>query len=164
MYQSNPNGEPSWLRLLAGHVLLAVLVAIAATPVYLWVDPAERPLVARLAVALVLGISLRSITKIFRARLEHTGPSEFERALRPTRWREQLDSRFDRLRTDLELSSKSWHYFETVLYPQLQKLAHSRGGSKSAVSLDLPHRRSAHRRGPKIRTLEELIGSIERLP
>ena len=50
---------------------LAGVVLLAAVPVYVFVEPPWRPLVARLAVAFVLGVTLLQLRAAVAARVAH---------------------------------------------------------------------------------------------
>jgi hypothetical protein len=147
--------ERSRLRLVA-YGLLSLLVALAAIPGYLMLDPSWRPVAIRLAcAALVIAGCMRIVAGVRRS-LEDEPPSALDLPPRPSPRRE-LNERFVRLRDDLVFSTLSRRYFDTQLWPRLCKLA---GGELAAPPPG--ERRRGRRRGPTMATLDRLIAEIER--
>ena len=133
---------------------LTVVVFVAALPVYVWVEPSWRALVARLAAALVLGVALLQLRSVLAARLEAGGAS----ALDAARWQRGpapgVPHHFVDLASDVRTALRSRRYFETVLWPRLEALA------------GRPLARPALRRGrgPSLAGLRGVIADIERRP
>jgi hypothetical protein len=133
---------------------LAAVVFVAALPLYVWVEPSWRALVARLACALVLGVTLLQLRRVLAERVEAAGPSaldaaRFAREPEPAVPHHVLD-----LASDVRTARRSRRYFETVLWPRLEALA----GRPLARP---PLRRG---RGPSLAGLRAVIAEIERRP
>jgi len=65
--------------------------------------------------------------------------------------------RFLRLRDELVFSTRSWRYFDAILWPRMVRLV--------APRLLPPAERSrTRRRGPSLSTLEHLITEVEKRP
>jgi len=133
---------------LAGLVLLGVL------PLYVWVEPSWRPLVARLAGAFVLGVALLQLRRVAADGVEAAGAS----ALDAARWQRGpepgVPHHFVDLASDVRTALRNRRYFETVLWPRLEALA----GRPLARP---PLRRG---RGPSLAGLRAVIADIERRP
>jgi hypothetical protein len=133
---------------------LAALVALGGTPVYVWVEPSWRPLVARLAGGLVLGVALLQLRRVVADRVEAGGVSALD-AARDSRGPEPgLPHHFADLVSDVRTARRSRRYFETVLWPRLEALA---GRPLAPPAL----RRG---RGPSLAALRDVIAEIERRP
>jgi hypothetical protein len=147
-----PPPEASALRLVV-RSLGAALVALAAIPAYLSLGPSWRVVGVRLAcAAIVMAVSVRVIRGVQRT-IEASAPFALDAApiVSPP---PELDDRFLRLRDELVFSVRSRRYFDTVLWPRLEKLA---GTSLTPP----PQRRRRHRNGPSRDTLERLIVEVE---
>jgi len=141
-------------RRLAGRAILITIFVLAAIPLYLSLDSVWRPLIVRLACAVLVAMGcLRVLRGVGRAMETHTiSPLDTPP---PTPPPPELDSRFLRLRDELIFSTRSRRYFDAILWPRLCALA----------GTDLPQppeRRGVRRRGPALATLEDLIARIER--
>jgi hypothetical protein len=155
-----PPRERRWPRLVTGYAVLLALVAGAAAPIYFLLEPGNRPLVIRLASALILFVALIHLLGMLRARLDAQGPSGFERALDPRRPQLTLDPRFVQIGDELREGARSRSYFEHVLWPEFIALASQAAHGPSRTSLVKPPGRF-FRRGPALTTLRELIAVIE---
>jgi len=142
--------ERSRARLVA-YGFLAVLVLLALIPGYLAVESSWRPLVVRLACALLVIFGCVRVVGSARRAADDETPSPLD-ARPPARPRPAADERFLRLRDDVVFSTQSRRYFETFLWPRLRKL----GGAELQPP---PERR---RRGPSVRALERVIADVER--
>jgi hypothetical protein len=147
-----PADERSALRLVA-RGFVALVIVLAAIPAYLTLAPGWRPLAARLACAtLVAAVCVRLVRSV-RTSMEGP-PSALETPpSRPPA--PEVDERFLRLRDELRFSVRSRQYFETILWPQLQRIART----------ELPpptERRGWRRDGPPLTSLERVIAAIER--
>jgi hypothetical protein len=152
--------ERRWPRVAANYAVFLALLAVAVVPVHRAVEAANRPLVIRLAGALVLVVVLIHLATRLRARIEAQGPSDFEGALHPLPLAPTLDPRFAEIRDELRYSARSERYFDRVLWPQLIALADRVPRRPSPQVLVKPAGRF-FRRGPALTTLRELIASIE---
>jgi hypothetical protein len=148
-----PSGEQS-ARRLAARAIVVTLVILVAMPLYLTLEPAWRPLVARVACAAIVAAGcLRVLRGVRRATETETG-SALD-ALPPPPPPPELDSRFLRLRDELIFSTRRRRYFDVILWPRLLALA----------GTDLPRppeQRGVRGRGPSLALLEDLIARIER--
>jgi len=157
-----PLPERRWLRLLAGYLVFVGCFALIVTPLYLYVEPSYRPLVIRLASAVVVGIALLHLRGIVRERIDTQSTSAFELALHRTPVQPRLAPLFLKLRDEVRFSTTSQKYFERVLWPRILELpvGGSRGRSSAAPPV-MPAGRRLLRRGPSLETLRNLIGRIE---
>ncbi|MBI4012359.1 MAG: hypothetical protein HY359_08640 [Candidatus Rokubacteria bacterium] len=153
-----PPPERRWPGLVASYTIFLTLLALAATPAYLFLEPANRPAVVRLAVALVVGVVLIHLLRVARARLAAQPPSAFEAALVPTRPEARHAPLFVTLRQEVRFSVARRSYFEHVLWPRLGELAAARG-----IPIALPGARPLGR-GPSLATLRDLVEKIEGRP
>ncbi|HEV8306104.1 MAG TPA: hypothetical protein VGW35_00440 [Methylomirabilota bacterium] len=137
------------------------LLALAATPLYLAVEPSAKPVVVRLAVAAVLGVALIHLRGEVRAQIAAQPPSAFERALARVPVESHLAPIFVTLREEIRISMRSHGYFAQVLWPRLLDLAARRPGGPPATCPARPGGRRLLRRGPPLATLRALIAGIE---
>jgi hypothetical protein len=152
--------ERHWARILLGYLVLLALVALAATPLYLGAAAEDRPLVLRLAAAVVGAIALLPLRAMLREELDSASFSEFERALRPESLPATIDPGFLRLREEVKNGMRSRDYFQHILWPRLLTLARHRG---VALPAEPPEGRP-FRRGPSRRTLGDLLTRLEGRP
>ena len=155
-----PSRERRWPLVVAGYGILVTLVAGGSAPIYYLVESSNRPLVVRVAAALILGAVVIHLAKTVRARLDDQALSGFELALEPRRLEPSLDRRFVEIRKDLQFSASNRHYFERVLWPELVALADGAPYRPSREPLVKPSGR-LFRRGPSLTTLRKLIAAIE---
>lgn len=133
----------------AARGFVTVLVVLAAIPAYLTLAPSWRPLAARVACAALVGIGCTRLIRSVRGSLEGSPPSALDAPAAKASLPE-LDERFLRLRDELRFSTRSRHYFDSILLPQLTQLA----------GHDLPPpptRRRFRRDGPSVSALAALI-------
>jgi|SRR5262245_19087301 len=143
-------------RRVAGHVIAASVVVLAALPAYLTLDQGWRPVALRVASALVVAAGGARARRWVRDTVEVRPVSALD-APPPAPLPPELDGRFLRLREDLRGSVRSQRYFDVILWPRLSALAGSDLAQPSA-------RRGVPRLGPSLRALEGLIARIERRP
>jgi hypothetical protein len=132
--------------------VLGAVVLLASVPVYVYVEPAWRPLVARLAAGFVLGVTLLQLRRTLVERLARGGASPLE-ASRARRGPEPgVPHHFLELAGSLRAARRSRHHFEEVLWPRLMALARR------------PLVRPAGRlgRGPGLAVLGRVLDDIER--
>ena len=134
--------------------LLAAVVCLAAAPVYIYVEPPWRPAVARLAAALVLGVTLLQLRRAVADRLAHGGASALDEALRRPEPEPAVPLHFEDLMSDLRAARRNRRYFERILWPRLTELA----------GRDLVRPPSRRGRGPSAASLADAIAQIERRP
>jgi hypothetical protein len=107
----------------ARSAVLAGLVVLVAVPVYAYVEPPWRPLVARLAAALVLGVGLLQLRSVLVARIRADGLSALD-AARGRRVPEPgVPHHFLDLVGDVRAALRSRRHFERVFWPRLAALA-----------------------------------------
>jgi len=131
---------------------LGGVVFLAALPVYVFVEPPWRTLVARLAVAFVLGVALLQLRGAVAARLAEGGASALEEARDRRGAPPAVPLRFQDLIGDVRAARRSRRHFERILWPQLTAL----------VSRPLARPPARLGRGPSLASLRDVIGDIER--
>jgi len=131
---------------------LGAVVLLAALPVYVFVEPPWRALVARLAVAFVLGVTLLQLRGAVAARLARGGRSALEEARDRREAPPAIPLRFQDLIGDVRAARRSRRHFERILWPQLTAL----------TSHPLVRPRARLGRGPDLAGLRDAIGDIER--
>jgi hypothetical protein len=134
--------------------VLTVVVFLAALPVYVWVEPSWRPLVARLAAALVLGVALLQLRHVIAEHVEAGGRSALDAARFAAGPVPAVPYHVVELTSDVRTALRSRRYFETVLWPRLEALA--------GRPLVRPARRRG--RGPSPAGLRAVIAAIEERP
>lgn len=143
-------------RLLAPIVvrcaLLGGVVLLAAVPVYVYVEPSWRTLVARLAVAFVLGVALLQLRGAVVARLARAEGSPLEHELGRLGNVPAVPLRFEELIDDVRATRRSRGHFERIMWPRLTALA-------SRPLVPPPVRFG---RGPSLGDLRRVIAEIER--
>ncbi|HET9489773.1 MAG TPA: hypothetical protein VFR64_08475 [Methylomirabilota bacterium] len=134
--------------------VLAGVVLMAAVPAYVFVEPAWRGLVARLAVALVLGVTLLQLRRAVADRLAPGPASALDEARSRPGLPPVVPLRFQDLVHDVRTALRSRRHFDRVLWPRLCALASG------------PLARLAVRpgRGPSLARLRQVIAAIEKQP
>jgi hypothetical protein len=153
--------ERRWPGITGGYVALAAVLALAGTPAYYYADPPTKPLVVRLAVAVLLGVALLHVGREVQARLRPAAPSPFERARRPRPPEPELAPLFLKLRDELRYSQASQGYFEHILWRRLAALAARRPGAPAPAPPPRPAWRRLLKRGPSLAALRALMARIE---
>lgn len=133
---------------------LAGVVLLAAVPVYVFVEPPWRPLVARLAVAFVLGVTLLQLRAAVAARVAQGGASALDEARARPEVPPAVPLRFQELIEDVRAARRSRRHFERSLWPRLTELA-------SRPLVPPPARLG---RGPGLAALRDVIAAVEREP
>jgi len=141
-------------RVAARCAVLAVAVLLATVPVYIYVEPSWRALVARSAVAFVLGVALLQLRRALADRLEAGGGSALDAARGHRGPEPTVPHHFVDLASDVRAALRSRRYFERVLWPRLQALA--------PRPLVRPSVRRG--RGPSLASLRDVITAIEKQP
>lgn len=141
-------------RIAARCAVLAAVGLFATVPVYVWVEPSWRPLVARLASAFVLGVALVQFRRVFADRIADSGHSALDAARARRGPEPSVPQHFLDLSSDVRAALRSRRYFEGTLWPRLQSLT-----SRPLV------RPSVRRgRGPSLANLRAVITDIEKQP
>jgi hypothetical protein len=146
------HAEASGLRIVA-RGLGAALVLLAAIPAYLTLPPSWRAVAVRLVCAAIVVAAGVRVVRAVRGALEEAPPFALD-APSPVAAPSELDERFLRLRDELIFSIRSRRYFETVLWPRLQRLAGTDLGPP-------PARRGRRRDGPPGDALGRVLTGIE---
>jgi hypothetical protein len=133
---------------------LAGVVLLAAVPVYLWVEPSWRSLVARVASALVLGVALLELRRALAGRLHDSGAFALDSARGLRRPEPGIPYQFLQVANDVRAALRSRHHFDKVLWPRLAAL----------VSFPLVRPPGRAGRGPSLASLRKVIAAIERQP
>lgn len=131
---------------------LGAVVLIATVPIYVFVEPPWRPLVARLAVAFVLGVALLQLRGAVAVRLAAGGASALEQALERPGNPPALPLRLEELIDDVRATRRSRGHFERIMWPRLTGLA-------SRPLVPPPARLG---RGPSLAELRRVIADLEK--
>lgn len=156
--------SPRWraLRVVASYAALTTAVGLAALPLRIAVEPANRPLVMRLAAALVLGIALAHIRSAVRRSLgAGAGPLRVRGRARPDG--PTLARHFQEALDDLRFGRASHSYWTRVLRPRLAGLAGRLPGP--ALPVEEPPRSRLRRLlglGPSLAALTDIVARLER--
>jgi hypothetical protein len=146
--------ERSLAQIAVRCAVLGGVVFLATVPAYVYVEPAWRALVARLAAALVLGSTLLQLRRVLVEHLERSRASALDEArVRPGPG-PGVPHHFLDLMNDVRAARRSRRFFEQVLWPRLQALS-------SAPLRRPPARRG---RGPSLAGLGEVLDALERQP
>jgi hypothetical protein len=137
-----------------GCAALAGVVLLALVPVYVWVEPPWRPLLARAAAAFVLGVALLQLRRVLADRLEDDGAWALDEARGRRRPEPAVPHHFLGLASDVRAALRSRRYFERGLWPRLAALT-SRPPARP---------RSRRGRGPSLASLRRAIADLERHP
>jgi hypothetical protein len=139
-------------RIVARCAVLAGTVLLASVPVYVFVEPPWRVLVARLACAVVVGATLLQLR---RALVERLGqPSALDEARRPRRPEPDVPHHFLDLMSDVRAAVRSRRHFDEVLWPRLAAF----------TTRPLARPRGRLGRGPSLASLREVVDAVERQP
>jgi hypothetical protein len=141
-------------QLAVRSAVLASVVVLATVPVYVWVEPSWRELVARAAAALALGVTLLQLRRTLAGRLEADGPWAIDEARRRRRPEPAVPHHFLGLASDVRAALRNRRYFERGLWPRLAALTSRR--------LTRPSARRG--RGPSLASLRRVLADIEREP
>ena len=148
-----------WPRIAVGYAGLVLLLALVTVPVAFVTPPAHRPLVIRIAAAILVAVVALHTARSCRTCIEAQPASDFDRALEPPPRASSLGAQFVELRDELSDGASSAQYFERVLWPRLRAINRGRTDGGASSPLLKPAARS-FRRGPSLRSLASLIDSI----
>lgn len=153
-----PPPDRAWRGMLVRYTLFAVVLGLVATAAFIGADPADRPLVLRLAVAAFVAVAVIHLHGHFRQPLDEARPSAFDEARRGPALEAKVATAATRLQEHLQHSVESQRYFDNVLWPRLEKLAGERG--IAARFQALRGRRRWSKRGPSLPAIAELVRDI----
>ncbi len=150
------------LRVLAGYAAFGALVGLGALPLAVGVEPANRPVVIRLAAGLFLAVALAHIRGAARRALDAETPSAFDRALLPERReRPAIDRQLRELLDDARFGPASQRYWTRLAWPRLCALADRLPGRPVLVQPPRSRLRRLLGRGPSLAALRELVARLE---
>ena len=135
------------------YACLVVFVILCAVPVYVFVEPPWRGLVARLASALVLGVALLELRNTLAQKLARHEASALDGARVHRMTEPGVPPRFLALAHEVRAAVRSRRYFEMVMWPRLL-----------ALSVRPLHRPPTRRpgRGPSLASLDDVVTAIEK--
>jgi hypothetical protein len=139
----------------ARYASLVGVVTFVTVPVYVFVEPASRGVVVRLAAALVLGIALLDLRGALVLRLARDAPSALDAARARPPAAPAVAPRLVALVADVRAAVRSRRHFEHVLWPRLRALSRRAPPRPPARSVG---------RGPGLETLRDVVAAIEREP
>lgn len=158
---AGPGSRPV-LRVLLGYVALATLVGLAALPIAVSADPANRPFVIRLAVGVLLAVILLHIRGAAGRAVDMEPPSAFDRALRPSRAEKiPIDRVFRELLDDVRFGPASHRYWSRVAWPRLRALAARLPESPQIAEPARSRIRRLLGRGPSFAQVRDLVSRLE---
>jgi len=133
---------------------LAAVVLLVMVPVYVYVEPAWRTFVARLACAFVLGVALLQLRRSLLDRLADLGGSGIDAARGQREPEPAVPHHFRDLASDVRTAMRSHRYFDKVMWPRLEALTPD----------PLPRPAARPGRGPSLASLRRVIAAIEKRP
>ncbi len=178
-----PPPERRWPGLVAAYLLLIVLLAVPAVPIYYYIEPTYKLLVIRVCAGIVLAFTLHRLVGAVREQLEQQPPSSFDAAARPAVGAVYLAPQFEKLRDEVRYSIRSRAYFTHILRLRLlaflERKVRGRFGIRVAdlaeplpegidpkllaVLTHEPPRRMLSWRGIRLRELRALVQTLEEL-
>lgn len=144
--------ERPW-GLVVGDVVFIAVVALATVPAYVFVEASWRPLVVRLAAALVLGVLLLQVKNAVLERVTRDRPSAFETAAITPTVESRVDSHLVNLETAVRASVRDRRSFERMLWPRLCAFA------RAPLTAPAPRRFG---RGPSLDDVRTVVETLER--
>ena len=140
------------VRAVVRYSALVGVVALVTVPIYVFVEPPLRPVVARAAVALVFAVAIFELRGTVLGALARSGRSALDDARRRGPLEPEIPQRFLALIDDVRAGVRGRRYFEQSLWPRLVALA-SRPPTAPPVR--------SFRRGPALADLSATIVAIE---
>jgi hypothetical protein len=120
-----PNPERiTWLTFV-GWFALALIIAMFATPIALWVGAAGQPTVIRIAVAMFCACVAHRLLLLIRRAARIDEVPEADRATSPSVGPVTTDPLLTELAKDLRWGG--WHFVPVALSMRLRRLCHDRG-------------------------------------
>ena len=156
-----PRASGQVARLVVGYVALSAGVALVALPVAYAADPAFRPVVVRLAVALVLAVALGQLVTAARRWVDGQSPPPARDRRAAAHPEPALDRQFLELLDGVRYSRASETYWRRVLWPRLIALAERLPPGPALVEPGRSRMRRLLRRGPALPALRALVSRLE---
>jgi hypothetical protein len=138
-------------RVAVRSTALAAAVLLVMVPVYVYVEPSWRPLVARLSCAFVLGVALLQLRRALLDRLADLGGSGLDGARGRREPEAGVPHHFHDLASDVRTALRSRRYFDKVFWPRVQALTPD----------PLPRPAARPGRGPSLASLRRVIAALE---
>ena len=150
------------MRRLFGYATLLTLVGLAALPIAVAAAPVNRPMVIRLAAAVVLAIVLVDIRGGARAALDEDPSSPRGRlGWRRPAARPSIDRQFTELLDDVRFGPASQRYWSRVAWPRLCALADRLPGRPLLVEPGRSRPRRWLGRGPSLAAVRDVVARLE---
>jgi hypothetical protein len=157
-----PGASGQVARLVVGYAALSGGVALVALPVAYAADPAFRPVVVRLAVALVLAVALGQLVTAARRWVDgQSPPPASHRRAEAAHPEPALDRQFLELLDGVRYSRASETYWRRVLWPRLSALAERLPPGPALVEPGRSRMRRLLGRGPALPALRALVSRLE---
>ena len=150
------------MRRLFGYATLLTLVGLAALPIAVAAAPVNRPMVIRLAAAVVLAIVLVDIRGGARAALDEDPSSPRGRlGWRRPAARPSIDRQFTELLDDVRFGPVNHRYWTRVAWPRLSRLAERLPGRPQLAEPARSRIRWLLGRGPSFTQVRDLVARLE---
>ncbi|HXH14112.1 MAG TPA: hypothetical protein VNP04_30650 [Alphaproteobacteria bacterium] len=117
-----PPPKRRWPGLLGAYLVLLILLALPAVPIYYFVEPAYKLLVLRVCMAVVLAFTFYRMVQEVRVQLEGQPRTDFEAAAQPPVPMLSMAPQFAKLRDEVTNSVRSQSYFDHILRRRLLTL------------------------------------------
>lgn len=134
-----PNPERvTWLTVV-GWLVLALVIAMFAVPIALWVGAAGQPVVIRIAVAIFCACIVQRLLLLIRHAADIDQVPQADRATRPSVGSVTTDPLLTDLAKDLRWGG--WYFISPALWIRLQRLCRDRGTVPPPEVMPQPGRR-----------------------
>jgi len=155
-----PGASGQVARIIVGYTALGAGVSLVALPVGYAADPAFRPVVVRLAVALVLAVALGQLLTAALRWVDAQSPPPARQAAE-AHPEPALDRQFLELLDGVRSSRASETYWRRVLWPRLTALAERLPPGPALVEPGRSRMRRLLGRGPALSALRALVSRLE---
>lgn len=149
------------LAVVARFAAAVVAIALLALPLWLAVSPEHRPVVVRLASAVVIAALAARIIAAARRHLEAQTPSALDRAARPAPSEASIPREYRDIAEELHYGRTSHGYWTRVLEPRLAALAARLPGASPVTVPPRSAPRRLLRLGPSLGALRGAIARLE---
>jgi len=144
-----------------GYAALVGGVALAALPLVTVADPGNRPIILRLAAAVVLAVALAHVRSAFR-RSVGAEPAPASRTVATAERDEPIIARhFQEVADDLRFGRSSGSFWSRVLRPRLAALSGRLPGPAISLDVPVPRWRRMLGLGPSAAALRDLVAQLE---